>query len=1083
MDRIRMTETQLSACFDSGTFHRGKAYFKAGHVKRLEVKGQERDVIRLQGKVSNGRGRSYTTFVTLSHRQRDDLLNGNCNCPVGFNCKHSVALALTWLEQSATRSDRDDGASITPDTWLQHLQALTQTNIEPSDLTPKSDVHGAAKPQLFFELSLNAEQTLTLSIAQYRLLKNGAYGKPYYFKPFDFSPGSRAIGALDEAVFALAKEWVPFLEQSWSSERTFLFKGSVGWVVLQSLLKTERCVYQTLSQPVALGEDRTVLPYWEETPQQKYRLLLGLSQGRGPLLSLSEGCGVYLDLAQGLIGRVEKRLSPAQQSLLSQAPVLSLEHLLKAGPYLQQLWPGMTLPDNLKDTQIEVIENVSPVPEIFLETQALGEHRGKVRFNYEGVWVSADEAPQPVVVQDGFLYQVHRDLTQEQAALAALQEAGLRPDGQGLWHPEAADAHEMAEHWLHFLRENTHWEIYDEAFDFKVLAPDAWQAEIRQTGQDVGSDWFQLDLGIEVEGNHYDLRPFLIQLLQRYPGDSWQRALTERQEVLLRLPGASGHWLALDSERVTLMLKTLLSIYDQESLGTENPLKLGFFDALSLDALLGLEDLAWLGAEALKTLTHQLKHFDQVLAVPPPKGLQATLRSYQQVGLNWLQFLRQFGFHGILADDMGLGKTLQTLSHLLVEKQAGRLGQALIVAPTSVVTNWQREAERFCPELRVLCFVGPNREFDALKSYDLVITSYALWRRDSERHRQKVYTWLILDEAQNIKNPRSKGAQIAYQQPAHHRLCLTGTPMENHLGELWSLFHFLMPGFLGNAKQFKERFQDPIEKNQDQLRQQALRQRLTPFLLRRHKTQVEQDLPPKTEIVQKITLSKKQRDFYETLRAAMHQEVQAEIADRGLKKSQFFILEALLKLRQVCCSPALVPLKAAEKLPSAKLEYVLELVQTLAQEGRRMLIFSQFVSMLDLIAAELCQAQIDYEMLTGSTRQRDKVIERFQTGTSPVFLISLKAGGVGINLTAADTVIHYDPWWNPAVERQATDRSWRLGQDKKVFVYKLIAEDTIEEKILQLQARKQRLADSIESEGTPEELRISQTDLLKLLGE
>lgn len=549
MDRIRITEAQLSRCLDAGTFNRGKAYFKAGHVQQLGVRAQERDFIHLQAKVNNGRGRSYTTAVRLSHRQGDDLFDGNCSCPVGDDCKHSVALALAWLAQAASSFEGDslDGhhhRSVSPERWLQHLQALTQnadpTAAEPSAFNSTHDAHRAVKPQLFFELSLNAEHALTLSVAQYRLLKSGAYGKPYYLKPFDFSSGSRDIAALDEAVFLVAKEWIPFLEPSWSSEQTFLFKGTRAWAVLHHLLKTERCVYQEHSRPIALGEPRTLLPYWEETPQHKYRLLLGLSQGRGVLITLSEGVHVYLDREQGLIGRIAERLSPAQQSLLSQAPVLSLEHLLKASPYLQQLWPEMTLPSAF-DTQIEVIEHVSPVPEILLATHGPGVHRGKVRFNYEGVWVSADGPPQPVVAQDGFVYQVHRDLAQEKEALAALQEAGLRPDAQGLWRPETADEHEAAEyetaeHWFDFLRENTHWEVYDEAFDFKVLAPDAWQGEIQQTGQDVGSDWFQLDLGIEIEGNHYDLRPFLVQLLQRYPGNTWQQALTERPEVLLRYP-------------------------------------------------------------------------------------------------------------------------------------------------------------------------------------------------------------------------------------------------------------------------------------------------------------------------------------------------------------------------------------------------------------------------------------------------------------------------------------------------------------------------------------------------------------------
>ncbi len=1066
-----ITERQLREAVDAGTFSRGQGYFKSQRVHQVEVEAQGDDFVHLRARVYNSRGQQYLTYATLSKQPWANPFTGNCNCPVRFDCKHSVALALFWLAQGASTP------SASAEDWFKRLQHFAKIPFD-ADAPPVQ----ACKPQLFFEL-FTERGALALSLVQYRILKNGDYGnKPYAFRISELAYPQREVSPLDRSVLTTAQELLPFLEhEKWSDLRHFYCKGPAAWFVLQNLLHTGRCYYEDLASLLQLGEERSHMPYWEETPQKTYRLLWRLSEGQGQVMALHEGVSVYLDVQQGRMGRVRDTLLSPQKQFLEQVPPLGIEQLLKATPYLQKMCPEIALPETLNTAHVQEIAQVSPTPELILETLDSGEHRGKVRFNYNGVRVEAGEEAEPVVVQEGLVYRVHRDALQEQQALQALQEAGLQPNTDGLWGLEGLSEHEQAERWLQFLRSNHPWDLDQEAFDFQVVTPEHWQAEVQQTGQDVGSDWFALDLGIEVSGQHYDLRPFLIQLLQRYTQEDWQVALAARQEVLLQLPDAPGHWLALDSQRVALILSTLLSIYDQESLGGDRPLQLGFFDALSLDALLGIEDLKWLGAEELKTLMHQLRHFEEVVHVQPPNGLQATLRSYQQVGLNWLQFLRQFGFHGVLADDMGLGKTLQTLSHLLVEKQAGRLKQALIVAPTSVVKNWQNEAEKFCPELKVHCFSGADRDFAALSAYDVVITSYALWRRDGELHRQKIYTWLILDEAQNIKNPRSKGAQIAYQQPAHYRLCLTGTPMENHLGELWSLFHFLMPGFLGNAKQFKERFQDPIEKEQNTLRQQALRQRLKPFLLRRHKTQVEQDLPSKTEILQHIALEKKQRDFYETLRASMHQEVQAEIETRGLKKSQFFILEALLKLRQVCCAPALLSAKAAQKVPSAKLAYLIELVQTLAQEGRRMLIFSQFVSMLDLIATELTLLQIDYEMLTGSTRHRDAVIERFQRGTMPVFLISLKAGGVGINLTAADTVIHYDPWWNPAVEKQATDRSWRLGQDKKVFVYKLIAEDTIEDKIVHLQAKKQRLADSIEAEGGAEELRISQADLLHLL--
>jgi SNF2 family DNA or RNA helicase len=317
---------------------------------------------------------------------------------------------------------------------------------------------------------------------------------------------------------------------------------------------------------------------------------------------------------------------------------------------------------------------------------------------------------------------------------------------------------------------------------------------------------------------------------------------------------------------------------------------------------------------------------------------------------------------------------------------------------------------------------------------------------------------LILDEAQVIKNPNTMAHRIVQQVRARHRLCLTGTPMENHLGELWSLFHFLMPGFLGDNKKFTQTFRKPIEKQQDQDRQQTLTRRVRPFMLRRTKEEVVSELPEKTEIIQHIELLPTQRDLYESVRLAMHSKIQVEIEERGLKRSQIVILDALLKMRQVCCDPRLLKIDSAKNVrESAKLQFLIDTLPEMIEENRKILLFSQFTSMLALIEIELKKLKIPYVILTGQTKDRQTPINDFQSGKVPLFLISLKAGGTGLNLTAADTVIHYDPWWNPAVENQATDRAYRIGQDKPVFVYKLVTVGTVEEKILDMQHYKAAL--------------------------
>jgi len=537
---------------------------------------------------------------------------------------------------------------------------------------------------------------------------------------------------------------------------------------------------------------------------------------------------------------------------------------------------------------------------------------------------------------------------------------------------------------------------------------------------------------------------------------------------------------ALPWGRIKPILGTLGELYFSEKGSAK--LRLPTLDAARLADLDRGAKLRWLGGDALRAMGQKLARSNGVQTVPKPEGLQATLRDYQSDGLSWMQFLREHDLAGILADDMGLGKTIQTLAHILVEKNAGRLDRpALVIAPTSLMGNWQHEAARFAPSLRVLLLQGPARarHFEHIGEYDLVLTTYALLGRDEQVLREQLFHLVILDESHYIKNTRSKVTQTAGLLRARHRLCLTGTPLENHLGELWSQMHFLLPGLLGDEKTFNNQFRTPIEKEGNDIRRALLSRRIKPFLLRRTKDVVAKELPPKTEVVLNVALSGAQRDLYETVRLAMDKKVRDEIAKKGVARSQLVILDALLALRQVCCDPRLVKSALAKKstVPSAKLALLVQMVQELLEEGRKILIFSQFTSMLKLIEDELSALKIDYALLTGDTRDRSGQVSAFQQGAVSVFLISLKAGGVGLNLTAADTVIHYDPWWNPAAENQATDRAWRIGQDKPVFVYRLIAKDTLEEKIQVLQRQKSELADAMLAEGSAQNIKMTQEDL------
>lgn len=406
----------------------------------------------------------------------------------------------------------------------------------------------------------------------------------------------------------------------------------------------------------------------------------------------------------------------------------------------------------------------------------------------------------------------------------------------------------------------------------------------------------------------------------------------------------------------------------------------------------------------------------------------------------------------------------------------------MVVSPTSLVGNWQREIDKFAPHLRTVILTGPERHerYAEATNVDVILTSYPILVRDEERLREIETHLLILDEAHTIKNTRSRAHQAAKQLSAEHRLCITGTPVENHLGELWALFDFLNPGLLGDELSFRRWYRVPIEQQGDDDRLEALRQRVAPYMLRRLKKEVAKELPPKTELQRPIVLSGPQRELYESIRIAAHTKVRKLIANKGLAASTVPILDALTKLRQVCCDPRLVSLRSARGVnQSAKTELLFEMVEGQLGRGHRILIFSQFTRMLSIISNGLKERKIKHLMLTGQSKNRQDLVDAFEGGVADVFLISLKAGGVGLTLTRADTVIHYDPWWNPAAQDQATDRAYRIGQKCPVVATNLYIQGSVEERMLALQDRKRKLAQGILSGGAGQ-LSLNEDDVDEL---
>ena len=452
----------------------------------------------------------------------------------------------------------------------------------------------------------------------------------------------------------------------------------------------------------------------------------------------------------------------------------------------------------------------------------------------------------------------------------------------------------------------------------------------------------------------------------------------------------------------------------------------------------------------------ELRRFEGVTPAPQPDGFVGQLRDYQREGLGWMDFLRRFSFGGCLADDMGVGKTAQVLALLEKRRELRSTGEvtkpSLVVVPRSLIFNWKEEAARFTPRLRVLDYSGAERNGNDLGGHDLVLATYGTLRRDIPRMKDIEFDYVVLDEAQAIKNADTESAKAARLLQSDHRLVLSGTPVENHIGELFSLFEFLNPGMMGTASVFK--LSGPAARNLSDETRGMLAHALRPFILRRTKEQVASELPAKTEQTIYCEMEPEQRKLYNELRKHYRDSLLGRIAKEGLAKSKIQVLEALLRLRQAACHPGLIDVKRSNEA-SAKLDVLMAQLKEVREEGHKTLVFSQFTSFLKILRGRLDADGTPYEYLDGATRDRQARVEKFQNDNNcKLFLISLKAGGLGLNLTAADYVFLLDPWWNPAVEAQAIDRTHRIGQTRQVFAYRLIARDTVEEKVLELQKSK-----------------------------
>ncbi|WP_284416156.1 MULTISPECIES: DEAD/DEAH box helicase [unclassified Bradyrhizobium] len=1068
--------------FSHAAFQKAEHLQVDGGVVDLEI---SEDGHELAAEVQGSQSWPYDVEIALkSDKNGRVAVASRCSCPMGHGCKHVAAVLIEAIERFSD-AEVDDirstkaaaqakpRALVLPPkivSWLDKIGKISRGDAYPPEVRQRLvyGVRAHAEPGeapypivLIWSVRLRKDDSFSDQVSRVDNVRSGADRAPAFYRDSDIEILSRlSQGA--------------YIDKGWAFRI-----GSAA--LMKRLIKTGRAYWHDMTGPLLRwGDTRAGRIEWQPVGLKGVGARLALDGA----LALHAEPPVYADEKLGIIGEVDTGIAASTAHLLLSAPVVPSALVGEVSRHLTQRLPALD-PALLPARPTEVVQvEAKPVPVLRLMRGPYpsygfrGHHISKLPlcvvrpgFRYGQIEIDASGKGAGVeAFHEGRIVRIKRSTADERKAAKRLTELGLVPLRRVQPYNHGSHAEDLTfedeGRWLQFVHLDLD-ALREQGFDIRIdddfpyrLAESSGLVDMEIEGS--GIDWFEFGFKIDVDGQQHDLAELLVRLLASEDiVDALAAAGAETKHMYVPLP--DGRHLALAAGRflpVLLALQTMrlsgggIDASGKIKLSRAQMLPLLAHDA-SAFALKGHDDL-----RRLADLVRQHRQDELTL----PAGFTARLRPYQQQGVAWLDLLRQANLGGVLADDMGLGKTVQVLALLALEKARGALtAPVLIVAPTSLMTNWFNEAAKFVPDLKVLVFHGAARKqtVEQIPEYDVVLTTYPLIARDHELILARDWHMAILDEAQTIKNPNAATTRWLSAIKASHRFCLTGTPMENHLGELWSIMSFVNPGYLGDKTAFTRNWRTPIEKEGNQMRAAALTRRVKPFLLRRTKEEVASELPAKIDIVETVAIDGKQRDLYDSIRAAMAKKVRKALDERGLARSHIIVLEALLRLRQVCCDPQLLKLDDKVERPSAKLDRLMEMVEELLSEGRKIIIFSQFTSMLALIEARFEAADIDYELLTGDTRDRKRAIEAFQNGNSPVFLISLKAGGVGLNLTAADTVIIYDPWWNPAVEAQAIDRAHRIGQDKKVFVYRLVTAGTIEEKIGELKQRKQALADSL----------------------
>ena len=896
-------------------FSRAERYVRQGRVRAV---GPGEEAGSLIGHVQGTERQPYEQQIRIIGEGRDCRIIGWCSCPVGANCKHVGAVLLTALERPPA-TGRTDAVDMDPDlaAWLDKLATASAPE-------PSNDYPPEIRQRLIYVLDLGKPwqmpPRLSLSIYSVRLLKDGRFGA----NPSSYS----ASNAFNQPAAKFLRPIDLTILQELCRQRTlnhgiggdYRLENEAGVRLLGQILETGRCRLSSLDGPVLrAGEARQATARWQTSVDGRQRPIFEVDGM--PMTSLPLIPPHYLDRETGEIGVIETGLPARVAAAFARAPMVKPSDVPKLITAVEKALPdqSLPLPAPLRKTRRK---DIVPTPHLHLTIASFAYRQtrywdmpesdmaaiARLSFDYDGTRIgSGDKKRELTQVEGDQIVSIARNRPAETGLRRRLEDLGFeRVDALGLYEvtpdqrgdfimigpdpeeepmdPEQALLDFSYRH-IPALRADGWTVEVDEDYPLRLAtAGEDWFAEVEEGS---GIDWFGVELGIDVDGERVSVLPLLLDVLESMRDGG---GLAELDELTAGettfVPLDDGRLLPLPSERLRPLLAALFELFEMGAITEGGDLRLNPMQAADLADLAAATqaiDLRWLGGERLLELGTRLRNAE-VKPVAPPPGFKGELRLYQKEGLSWLQFLSEVELGGILADDMGLGKTVQTLAHILVEKQSGRADRpSLVIAPTSLMANWRLEASRFAPDLKVLTLHGSERKlrFGEIDRHDLILTTYALLRYDKDVLLARDYHLVILDEAQNIKNPKATTTQLVHQLKARHRLCLSGTPMENHLGELWSLCHFLNPGLLGDSQTFRRVFRTPIEKHDDADRGRLLARRVRPYLLRRTKAEVEQDLPEKTEIVENIELNGDQRDLYESIRLAMHERVKPRNRRQG----------------------------------------------------------------------------------------------------------------------------------------------------------------------------------------------------------